>query len=135
MFALVVPRVDCAHLRRPHLGFLTGSQSWGSRHLRAHLCWMCRIVSPACLAVEAGYWLGLSERCHYCGLGMEAEGRWVFQSVKCLTSAQVMISLSVSSSPTSGSVQTVQSLEPALDSGSPSLCPSLLACSLSQINK
>ena len=42
-------------------------------------------------------------------------------SVKHPTSAQVMISRSVSSSPASGSVLTAQSLEPASDSVSPSL--------------
>ena len=67
------------------------------------------------------------------------------QSLKCLTSAQVMISWFVSSSPTSDSVLTAQSLEPASDSMSPSLCPSLLmlsrslslslSLSLSKINK
>ena len=49
-------------------------------------------------------------------------------SVKHPTSAQVMISWFVSSSPTSGSVLTVQSLEPALDSVS-------LSLPLSKINK
>ena len=48
-------------------------------------------------------------------------GTWVAQSVKRPTSAQVMISRSVSSSPASGSVLTVQSLEPISDSVSPSL--------------
>ena len=48
-------------------------------------------------------------------------GAWVAQSVKRPTSAQVMISQFVSSSPTSGSVLTAQSLEPASDSVSPSL--------------
>ena len=43
-------------------------------------------------------------------------GAWVAQSVKGLTSAQVMISQFVSLSPASGSVLTAQSLEPALDS-------------------
>ena len=43
-------------------------------------------------------------------------GAWVAQSVKYLTSAQVMISRFVSSSPVLGSVLTAQSLEPALDS-------------------
>ena len=43
------------------------------------------------------------------------------QSVKRLTSAQVKISWSVSSSPTSGSVLTAQSLDSASDSVSPSL--------------
>ena len=49
-------------------------------------------------------------------------GAWVAQSVEWLTSAQVMISLFVSSSPTSSSVLTAQGLEPASDSVSPSLC-------------
>ena len=57
-------------------------------------------------------------------------------SVKRLTSAQVMISRSVSSSPASGSVLTAQSLEPASDSVAPSLCPSPAhALSLSVKNK
>ena len=70
------------------------------------------------------------------------------QSVKRPTSAQVMISQFVSSSPTSGSVLTAQSLEPASDPVSPSLplprshsaCVCLCLClclslSLSKINK
>ena len=48
-------------------------------------------------------------------------GSWVAQSVKRPTSAQVMISRSVSSSPALGSVLTAQSLEPVSDSVSPSL--------------
>ena len=63
-------------------------------------------------------------------------GTWVAQSVGHLTSAQVMISQSVSSSPASGSVLTAQSLEPASDSVSSSLCPSPThAVFLSEINK
>ena len=59
-------------------------------------------------------------------------GAWVAQSVERPTSAQVMISRSVSSSPASGSVLTAQSLEPASDSVSPSLsAPSLLMLCLS----
>ena len=53
-------------------------------------------------------------------------GTWVAQSVKSLTSAQIMISQFVSSSPVSGSVLTAQSLEPALDSMSPSVSLLLL---------
>ena len=56
------------------------------------------------------------------------------QSVKRPTSVQVMISRSVSSSPESGSVLTAQSLEPALESVSPSLSappPLVLSLSLS----
>ena len=59
------------------------------------------------------------------------------QLVKRLTSAQVMISRSVSLSPESGSVLTAQSLEPASDSGSPSLSappPAPLTFTLSKIN-
>ena len=56
------------------------------------------------------------------------------QSVRRPTSAQGMISWFVGSSPTSGSVLTAQSLEPASDSVSPSLslslCPPLI-CGLS----
>ena len=63
-------------------------------------------------------------------------GIWVAQSVEHPTSAQVMISRSVSSSPVSGSVLTAQSLEPASDSVCLSLCPSpARTLSLSKINK
>ena len=60
---------------------------------------------------------------------------WVAQSVKRQTLAQVMISRSVSSSPALGSVLSVQSLEPASDSVSPSLSapPPLMFC-LSKMN-
>ena len=57
------------------------------------------------------------------------------QSVKRPTSAQVVISQSVSSSPVSGSVLTAQSLGPVSDSVSPSLSdppPFMLCLSLSQ---
>ena len=64
-------------------------------------------------------------------------GTWVAQSVEHLTSAQVMISHSMSSSPVSGSVLTAQSLEPSSDSVSPSLslCPYLLTLCPSLKNK
>ena len=62
------------------------------------------------------------------------------QSVKRLTSAQVVISWLLSLSPMLGRVLTARSLEPALDSVSPSLSapPHLvlrLSLSLSKINK
>ena len=63
---------------------------------------------------------------------------WVAQSVKHLTLAQVMTPWFVGSNPTSGSVLTAQSLEPASDSASLSLCPSPahgLSLSLSLNNK
>ena len=52
------------------------------------------------------------------------------QLVKCLPSAQVMVSRLVSSIPMSGSVLTAQSLEHALDSVSPSLSapPPFMLC-------
>ena len=56
-----------------------------------------------------------------CSSLLEDWGAWVAWSVKRPTSAQVMISRSVSSSPASGSVLTAQSLEPVSDSVSPSL--------------
>ena len=62
-------------------------------------------------------------------------GAWVAQSVEHPTSAQVTISRSVSSSPTSGSGLMAQSLEPTSDSASPSLSappPFMLCLSLSQ---
>ena len=64
-----------------------------------------------------------------------SRGAWVAQSVKRPTSAQVMLSRFVSSSPASGSVLTAQSLEPVSDSVSPSLSdppPFMLCLSLSQ---
>ena len=62
-------------------------------------------------------------------------GAWVAQSVERPTSAQVMISRSVSSSPASGSVLTAQSLEPASDSVSPSVsAPPPLMLYVSEIN-
>ena len=72
------------------------------------------------------------------GVIKKLRGAWVAQSVKRLASAQVMISQSVSSSPTSGFVLTAQSLEPASDCVPLSLCPSLthaLSPFLSRINK
>ena len=59
-------------------------------------------------------------------------GPWVAQSVKRPTLAQVRISRFVGSSPTSGSVLTAQSLEPASDSMSASLSlPLPCLCSVS----
>ena len=58
------------------------------------------------------------------------------QSVKSLASVQLVISRFVSSSLALDSVLTAQSLEPVLDSVSPSLsAPLLLMFSLSKINK
>ena len=60
-------------------------------------------------------------------------GAWVAQSVKRPTSAQVVISQFMGSSPAWSSVLTAQSLEPASDSVSPPLsAPPPLMLSLSQ---
>ena len=62
------------------------------------------------------------------------QGAWVAQLAECPTSAQVMISQFVASSPASGSVLTIQSLESALHSVLVSLslpAPSLLILCLS----
>ena len=64
---------------------------------------------------------------HNCGEDLEPErsqDAWVAQLVKYATSAQVMIPLFLGSSPAWGSLLTAQSLEPASDSVSPSLCSS-----------
>ena len=63
------------------------------------------------------------------------QGAWAVQSVKRLTSAQVMSSWFVGSSPVLGSVLTAQSLASASDSVSPSLSlslPHLCSLGLSQ---
>ena len=71
--------------------------------------------SILCVGQCAGHWRVKEKK-------TKPWGAWVAQSVKCPTSAQVMISWFVSSSPTLGSVLTAQSLEPASDSLSPSQC-------------
>ena len=68
-------------------------------------------------------------------LKVNFRGTWVAQSVKGPTSAQVMTSQFVSSSPALGSVLTARSLKSTSDSVSPSLCSSptrTLSLSLSQ---
>ena len=63
-------------------------------------------------------------------------GAWVAQSLKCLTSAQGMISRFVGLSPALSSVLTAQNLEPVSDSVSPSLStPPLLTLCLSPSQK
>ena len=69
-------------------------------------------------------------------LNVKYWGTWVAQSVECLTPAQAMILLLMGSIPASDCVLTAQSLEPALDSVSLSLCLSPThALSPSKINK
>ena len=104
----------------------------GSIHIREHVHLSLSVNSRHMLAIH------LKVRQH--------RGAWGAQSVKRLISAQVMISQLVSLSPTSGSVLTARSLEPASDSVSvsvsvslslsPSLCPfPAHALSLSLKNK
>ena len=67
---------------------------------------------------------------------IKARGTWVAQLVECPTLVQVMILWFMGSSHTSGSVLTAQSLEPVLDSVSPSLsAPPLFMLCLSKMNK
>ena len=72
--------------------------------------------------------------------GNQVRGAWGAQSVKRPTSAQVMISRFVGSSPASGSVLTARSLEPLSDSVFPPpptlLLPptSTLSLSVSKLN-
>ena len=73
---------------------------------------------------------------------LDDRGAWVAQSVRCPTSAQVMISWFWSSSPAPGSVLAAQSLEPAWDSVSPCLslplpdpCSFSVSVSLSKTNQ
>ena len=85
-----------------------------------------------CIYIKEAIWkstLPTSENMH-------VWGAWVAQSFGHPTSAQIMISWFVSSSPTLGSVLTAQSLESASDSVSPSVSapPPLMLC-LSKMNK
>ena len=67
---------------------------------------------------------------------MYLRGAWVAEWVKRPTSAQVMISQFVGSSPAWGSVLTAQSLEPVSDSMSPPLsAPPLFTLCLCLKNK
>ena len=93
-------------------------------------------LSPPSLSAQLG---SLSPFPDYSLVIPTCWGAWVAQSVKCWTSAQVMISQFTGSSPVLGFVLTAQSLESALDSVSPSLSalPRLMLClslSLSKIN-
>ena len=72
--------------------------------------------------MKANFLLDIYERLiHKCFKKSIFWGGWVAQSSERPTSAQVMISQFVSSSPTSGSMLTAQGLEPASDSVSPTL--------------
>ena len=83
-----------------------------------------------------GTWKPFSILHHFHIKDVSCWGAWVAQSVTRPTSAQVMISRSVGSSPVSGSVLTAQSLEPVSDSVSPSFSdPPLFMLSVSKINK
>ena len=74
--------------------------------------------------------MGVSPQATGTMLKCKSWGTWVAQLAERLTSAQVMISQLVDSSPVSGPVLTAQGLEPASDSVSPSLStpPPLTFC-------
>ena len=71
----------------------------------------------------------------YCLRFIRHRGTWVAQLVEHLTSAQVIISQLVCSSPALGFVLTAQSLEPVSDSVSPSLYDPPRSCSVSLSQK
>ena len=104
----------CPLLLSPHRGAKTNT---GGRPDGATCS---RDTEPAC---SSGCQVNPHEMARFWGACMA-------QSVKHPTSAQVMISRSVSSSPASGSVLTAQSLEPVSDSVSSSLSdpPLLVLC-------
>ena len=104
-----------------------------------HVCY-CAFVRAFPLCLKKSSSLLLPAQLLLLNLQNPSRGAWEAQSVKHLTSAQVMISLFIGSNPTPGSVLTARSLEPASDSVSPSLsAPPLLvlslSVSLSKINK
>ena len=113
------------HKFEPHIRFCAGNvdPAWDSLSLPL----------PTCL-----FSLSLSlKKINKLYKNKRNRGIWMTQSVKLLTRAQVMFSPFVS--PTSGSALTAQSLEPSLDSVSPSqltLCPypAPLSFSPSKIN-
>ena len=102
---------------------MTGVLSWLSQ-------WSVQLFTASC---EFEFHVGWRDYVKIKSLkyNNKMRGGWVAQTVERLTSAQVTISRSMGSSPVSGSVLTAQSLEPASDSGSPSLSLSL-SVSLSQ---
>ena len=80
------------------------------------------VIRQASIIHEPGCEVCLSLACWYENLeDLGKRGAWVAQLIGRPTSAQVMISRSVGSSPASGSGLTAQSLGPVSDSVSPSL--------------
>ena len=67
--------------------------------------------------------IGEQKEENYLNTKQKLRDAWVAQLVKRPTSAQVMISQFMGSSPMLGSVLTAQSLEPASDSVSPYISP------------
>ena len=101
----------------------TGTHSLKSFYLQS--AWVPQLVECWTLDFSSGHDLTI--------LSLSPRSTWVAQSVGCPTLAQVTISWFIGLGPTSGSVLTAQSLEPASDSVSPSLSASpLLLVSLSQ---
>ena len=103
---------------------------WGSnsRTVRSWSEWRSRVRCSTDWVIQTP--LGMLSLVCLCG------GIWVAQLVKRPTSAQVVMSQFVGSSPVLGSVLTALSLKPASDSVSPSLsAPPSLACTLSLFQK
>ena len=106
-------------------GFFQGLSPWVVDGHLAHLSSHGLPSAFACILISLLIrTYGLGSQTHFTIITSSKSlprGSWVAQSVEHPTSAQVMISRLVSSSPASGSVRTAQSLDPASDSVSPSL--------------
>ena len=90
----------------------------------SQLLQLLKRVKIWCVTVSLVFHINLLRE--YCSRTVKNRSTWVAQSVGHPTSAQVMISRLVGSIPTSGSVLTAQSLEPASDPVSPLLSVNLL---------
>ena len=91
----------------PYLGSILTAQSLdpASDSVCVCVCVCVCVYAPTCLSK----------------INLKNLGEWLGGSVECPTLAQVMVLQFTDSSPTSGSERTAQSLEPTLDSVSPSL--------------
>ena len=106
----VAQSVQCPTLAQVTISWFTGPSPASGSVLTA------QNLEPALDSVSPFPSLCLSPACSLSLFLSLNRGVWVAQSIKRPTSAQVMVSRFVSSSPTSGSMLTAWSLEPASDS-------------------